>query len=145
MYIFETTAPLSSYLQTIAVDMSQFTAWIVVDSATTKLTKQTRTFHNVHKALEFATKCNDKISKMNMDEKQTFKIVVLETELPVKRLRKKKRMADELVNDEENSSDTLTDFRLNVFNLIMDPIVKLRFVQQKQLYKELSCLGPTKV
>jgi hypothetical protein len=38
-------------------------AWSLVDSATTKLKEQTRTFHNVHsKALEVVTKCNDKIS-----------------------------------------------------------------------------------
>ena len=56
--IFETKAPLSSYLQTSALDM--FTAWSLVDSATTELKEQTRTFHNVHsKALEFVTKCND--------------------------------------------------------------------------------------
>ena len=55
-------------------------------------------------------------------------------------------MADELVNDEGNSSDPLADFRVNVFNLIMDRIVQsleLRFVQHKQLYKDLSCLDPT--
>jgi hypothetical protein len=44
--------------------------------------------------------------------------------LPVKRQRKKKRMADELVNDEGNSSDPLADFGVNVFNLIMDRIVQ---------------------
>jgi len=144
MYIFETTAPLSSYLQTSALDM--FTAWSLVDSATTKLKEQTRTFHNVHsKALEFVTECNDKISQMNMDENQTLEIDALETELPVKRQRKKKRMADELVNDEGNSSDPLADFRVNVVNLIMDRIVQsleLRCVQHKQLYKDLSCLDP---
>jgi hypothetical protein len=60
-FVFEATAPLSSYLQTSSLDM--FTAWSLVDSATTKLKEQTRTFHNVHsKALEVVTKCNDKIS-----------------------------------------------------------------------------------
>jgi hypothetical protein len=58
-----------------------------------------------NKALEFVTKCNDKISQMNMDENQTLEIDALETTLPVKRQRKKKRMADELVNDERDSSD----------------------------------------
>ena len=33
-------------------------------------------------------------------------------------------MADELVNDEGNSSDPLADFGVNVFNLIMDRIVQ---------------------
>jgi hypothetical protein len=125
-----------------------FTAWSLVDSATTKLKEQTRTFHTVHsKALEFVTTCNDKISQMNMDENQTLEIDALETALPVKRQRKKKRMADELVNDEGNSSDPLADFRVNVFNLIMDRIVQsleLRFVQHKQLYKDLSSLDPAK-
>ena len=91
-----------------------FTAWSLVDSATTKLMEQTRTFHKVHsKALEFVTKCNDNISQMNMDENQTLEIDALETAFPVKRERKKKRMADELVNDEGNSSVPLVDFRVN--------------------------------
>ena len=79
---------------------------------------------------------------MNMYENQTLEIDALETALPVKRQRKKKIMADELVNDEGNSS---ADFQVNVFNLIMDCIgqsLELRFVQHKQLYKELSCLDP---
>ena len=144
LYIFDTTALLSSYLQTSGLDM--FTAWSLVDSAITKLKEQT--FHNVHsKALEIVTKCNEKISQMNMDENQTLEIDALETTLPVKRQRKKKRMADELVNDERDSSDPLADCRVNVFNLIMDRIVQsleLRFAQHKQLYKDLSSLDPTK-
>ena len=113
-YIFETTALLSSYLQTSSLDM--FTAWGLVDSATTKLKEQTRTFHNVHsKSLEFVTKCNTKISQMNMNENQTLEIDALVTSLPVIRQRKKKRMAYELVNDERNSSDPLADLRVNVF------------------------------
>ena len=68
-----------------------FTAWSLVDSATTKLKEQTRTFHNVHsKALEFVTKCNDKISQMNMDENQTLEIDALETALPFKRQEEEK-------------------------------------------------------
>ena len=114
LYIFETTALLSSYLQTSGLDM--FTAWGLVDSATTKLKEQTITLHNVHsKSLEFVTKCNTKISQMNMNENQTLEIDALVTALPVIRQRKKKRMADELVNDERNSSDPLADFRVNVF------------------------------
>jgi len=65
----------------------------------------------------------------------------------LKRQRKKKRITDEFINDEGNSSDYLTNFRVNVFNLIMDHIVQLlesRFAQQKQLSKDLSCLDPAK-
>ena len=125
-----------------------FTAWSLVDSATIKMKEQTRTFDNVHsKALEFVNKCNDQISQMNMDANQTLEIDPLETALPVKRQRNKKRMADELTDDERNSSDSLADFRVNVFSLIMDRIVQSlesRFVQHKQLYKDLSCLDPVK-
>ena len=79
MYKFETRAPLSRYLQTSGLDMP--TAY----SATTKFKEQTRTFHSVHsKALEFVTTCNDKISKINMDENQTVEIDALETALLVK-------------------------------------------------------------
>ena len=82
-----------------------------------------------------------------MDENQTLEIDALETALLVKQQRKKKRMADELVNDERNSSDPLADFRVNVFNLRMDCSVQsleLRCVQHKQLNKELSSLVPAK-
>ncbi|GBN70425.1 hypothetical protein AVEN_227428-1 [Araneus ventricosus] len=144
LYIFETTAPMSSYLQTSCLDM--FTSWNLVDSATTKLKERARTFHNVHsKALEFLTKCNEQISQMNMVENETLEIDIIETALPVKRQRKKKKMADELANDEGNSSDPVIGFRVNVFILIMDRIVQSledRFVQHKQLYKDLSCLDP---
>ncbi|GBL92030.1 hypothetical protein AVEN_102585-1 [Araneus ventricosus] len=80
-----------------------------------------------------------------MVENETLEIDIIETALPVKRQRKKKKMADELANDEGNSSDPLVDFRVNVFSLIMDRIVQSledRFVQHKQLYKDLSCLDP---
>ncbi|XP_077295474.1 zinc finger MYM-type protein 1-like [Arctopsyche grandis] len=124
LYIFETTAPLSSYLQTNCLDM--FTAWSLVDTATTKLIEQKRTFHNVHsKAFEFKQRC---LLKEEKNEKE-----------------KKKRMADEVTNDEGNSSDPLADFRITVFNLIMDRIVQSlqsRFIHHKQLYKDLSWLDP---
>ena len=64
-------------------------------------------------ALEFVTKCNDNISQMNMDENQTLEIDALETAFPAKRQRKKKIIADELVNDEGNHSVPLADFRVN--------------------------------
>ena len=76
LYIFETTAPLSSYLQTSGLDM------LTADSATTKFKEQTRTFHSDHsKALEFVTTYNDKISQINKDENQTVEIDALETAL----------------------------------------------------------------
>ena len=56
-------------------------------------------------------------------------------------------MANELTGDETNSLDSLADFRVNVFNLIMDRIVQSlesHFVQHEQLYKDLFCLDPTK-
>ena len=87
-----------------------FTEWSLVDLARAKLKEQTRTFDNIHsKALAFVNKCNNKISQMNTDENQTLEIDALETALPVKRQRKKKRMADELTDDERNSSDSLAD------------------------------------
>ena len=52
---------------------------------------------------------------------------------------------DELIDDEGSFSDHLDDYRLNVFNLIMDRILQsleLRFTQHKQLYKDLSCFDP---
>ena len=86
--------------------------------------------------MEFASNCNDQISQMNMDENQTLEIDYLERALPVKRQRKKKRMTDELTDDERNSFDSVADFWVSVFNLIMDHLVRSLescFVQHKQL------------
>ncbi|XP_064100752.1 uncharacterized protein LOC135211369 [Macrobrachium nipponense] len=143
LYIFETTAPLSKFLQTSGLDM--FIAWSLVDTATTKLNEQTRTFDDIHsKAFEFVIKCNEKISQTNLNEHITFQIDALEDALPVKR--NKIKMADELASDEGSSSDPQVDFRVSVFYLIMDRIVQSlesRFIQHKQLYKDLSCLDST--
>ena len=68
--------------------LDTFTAWSLVDSATIKLNEQTKKFHNVHsKSLEFVTKCNGKISRMNtnMNLNQTLEIDSLQTTLPAKR------------------------------------------------------------
>ena len=89
-----------------------FTAWSLVDSATTKLKKQARTFENVHsKALGFVDKCNDKIPQMSTNENHT-----LDIDASVKRQRKKKRMADELTDDERDSPDSVADFQVNVLS-----------------------------
>ena len=57
-------------------------------------------------------------------------------------------MADELTDDERNSFDSLADFQVNVFNLIMDRIfqsLESCFVQHKQLHKRFILFGPSKV
>lgn len=46
----------------------------------------------------------------------------------------KKEKADEPAEDEAYSFDSLTNLRINVFDLIMDHIVR------KQLFHDLSCL-----
>lgn len=142
LYIFETTVPLSNILQTSTLDI--FTAWNLIETATTRLKEQSRTFENIHKkTLEFVNTCNDRIFTLNNDENKIFEIDHLETALPQKRRKKKKVMADELIEDEANCFDPLTNFKINVFNLVMDRIVQSldsRFVQHKQLFHDLSCL-----
>jgi len=70
--------------------------------------ERTRTFDNVHsKALEFLNKCNENISQMNVFYNQTLETDALERALPIKRQKKKNIMADELTDDEGNSSDSL--------------------------------------
>lgn len=65
LYIFETTALLSRYLQINS--LNRFTAWCFVDSAI-KLKEQARTSDKFHcNVLEFIYKFNDKVF-MNMDE-----------------------------------------------------------------------------
>jgi hypothetical protein len=74
---------------------------------------------------------------MNMDENQTLEIDALETTLPVKRQRKKKRMADELVNDERDYYLIFADlwkqlhntFQCFIFKAILCSSFKLCWVQ----------------
>ena len=54
-----------------------------------------------------------------------MEIDAFETGMPVKTQRKKTRIAEELIGDEGNYSDSLADFRVNMFNLIMKSIVQL--------------------
>ena len=70
-----------------------------------------------------------------MDENQTLEIDVFGTALSAKMQRNKKRMADELIGDEGNSSDSFTDFQVNAFNLIMN-----RSHKNHALYNTTSCV-----
>ena len=88
----------------------------LVDSATTKLKQQTRTFDKGHSnALEFVNKCNEKLSQRNLDETQTLVINGLETTLSVKRQRKKKRMTYKFI-DRNNSNP-------NNFNILLGLVI----------------------
>ena len=100
--LFISVRYFSNHLRRSGLDM--FIARSLVDSAITKLKEQTRNVYKGHsKALEFVNKRNEKISQTNMDENQTLEIDALETTSSVKRHRKKKRITDELIDDEGNS------------------------------------------
>lgn len=53
-------------------------------------------------------------------------------------------MAEELIDDGGNSSYFQVDFLVNMFRLIIDRFVQSRFLQLKQLYKDLTCLHTTR-
>ena len=54
--------------------------------------------------------------------------------------------SDEIVTDERNTSDLLTDYEVSTCNAIMDRVIatlKSRFIRHRSLYVDMACLDPS--
>jgi len=124
--IFDITTPLSKYLQSPAIDFVQ--ALVIVDSVRKQLTKL-RTNEGAHEILQNA-------KQFAIDNELD------ETQLPEIRLRKRKRMFDEIAED-EIISNTVNNFKSKVYFLVIDKIIisiTTRFEKSKDILKDLSFL-----
>lgn len=137
VYIFNETTPLSNYLQTNGFDILK--AYNLVESTTKKLEDQRKNFNKViEKADDFISWCNKQF-----DENQAE--IEVESKLPEKRIRKKKRMPGELASDEV-INNPVKSFEVKVFNVILDKAttsLKTRFdFTNNTLYADLANLDP---
>jgi hypothetical protein len=143
--IFEVSAPLSSYLQTSGLNL--FSACKLVQKAVDDLKAGSRNFNSVHaRATKFVRDANLHISMLNNEGKLDQELDLVKMELPVKRIRKAPKRPGELANDERDTSDSLTDFRVNVYNVVLDRVIQsleTRFTAHHDLYRDMSAFDPS--
>ena len=121
LLIFKITTPLSDYLQTRNLDYAQ--AWNLVSTAQESLRNTRNQFHQtMSEAQNFA-----KVMTEVLDEKvegnpslETHNLSI-ESGLPTKRQRKRKKMPDETADDKAVFSAE-DNFRVQVFNVVIDQI-----------------------
>lgn len=134
--IFEETTPLSKYLQSTGMDL--LTAQGFVAKTEDRLITFSRDFDGVQRAAKvFVDWANDSLEVMS-DE---FEV---ESELPEKRVKKKKAMPGELARDEPLPGAE-TDFRIKVHNVILDTIkesIHRRFAASAVLCSDIACMDP---
>ena len=135
--IFEQTSPLSKYLQTRGMDI--ITAQPLVEGTEEGLRECARDFEGVKCAAEeFVKWANEKLQEEEECE------LVVQTALPERRFRKKKRMPGELAEDEQLASAD-TDFKVKVHNVIVDTVtdsIHRRFSINAKLCSDFACLRP---
>lgn len=147
--IFSSTTPLSDYLQTRNLDFSQ--AWALVAAAQKSLEKlrNESAFENIKAAANrfvffMTASINQKVDE---DPSLDTEKLIIDTELPKKRVRTAKRVHGDTGTSEDAfaSSSEEEQFRIKVYNVIVDKLngaLNSRFSNQKQLYLDLSCFDP---
>lgn len=83
--------------------------------------------------------------KLKEDPSLEMEDIYIESELPSKRIRTIKKMPVELASDATLGSSSEDRFRIKVFNVVMDKIgqsTETRFVNQRNLYLDLTCFDP---
>uniref|UniRef100_A0A8C5PR13 HAT C-terminal dimerisation domain-containing protein n=1 Tax=Leptobrachium leishanense TaxID=445787 RepID=A0A8C5PR13_9ANUR len=137
LLIFNTTTPLSLYLQTQGMDLLH--AYGMVNDAINTLKEQRQLFNRTMDAANrFVMWANDKLDKTDCN-------VHIELDFPMsQRVRRKKRLADEMAVDEPIQSPS-EKFRVEVYNVTIDKIIdslQSRFTDHGQLFADLGCLDP---
>ena len=135
--IFQHTSPLSKYLQTKGMDI--ITAQRLVKGTEEGLRECARDFEGVKCAAdEFVKWANERLQEEEECE------LVVQTALPERRVRKKRKMPGELADDEQLASAD-TDFRVKVHNVIVDTVtdsINRRFSANAKLCSDFACLDP---
>lgn len=131
--VFTLTSPLSKYLQTNAMDL--LTAHRMVTETHNKLKDFVRDFDTVKDAADnFVKWANGGFQNVDSE-------MEVQAALPPKRMKKRKTMPGESADEENTTADSLTDYRINVHNIILDAVSECmhrRFLQHGKLYADLS-------
>lgn len=144
LQIFKITTPLSDYLQTKNMDYAQ--AWRLVESAVLRLKALRNRFdETLGAAKTFVLKFTEKIE--HSSDRDILKEITIETDFRRKRQRKIKKMASEVCDDEKVLSSPEDEFRVHVFNCIVDTVIQTmenRFVKHKNLYLDIALFDSQK-
>ena len=134
--IFQVCTPVSKYLQTNGMDI--LAALKMVNKTTTMIESIRNEFEDIVKETTlFATSTNSLLDETDLEEQ-------IATELPVKRVRRKKKLPSEKADDEILESP-MNQFRVNVFNVIIDSAssaARNRFGQNENILQDIAFLDP---
>jgi len=135
--IFKIIGPTSRYLQTRGMDL--LSAWNMIDSVKLEIGKIH--FDSIlESSINFSNNMNDLLNSMNLPED-----LLVSSSLPVTRNIRKKRMYDELCED-ETPELPLDKFRVETYQTIIDQIINSlneRFTENNQLIADIQYLIPT--
>lgn len=138
LYVFEKTSPLSKYLQTSGLDI--LTAHRMVVETQEALQKNARDFDSVKRAADiFVQWATAKLQEQDEDTE-----LEVQTELPKKRIRKRKTMPGELAQDEVER-DVEMSYKTKVHHIIMDTVtesIHQYFLTHGTLFADLAYLDP---
>ena len=134
--IFQVCTPVSKYLQTNGMDI--LAALKMVNKTRTMIESIRNEFEDIVKETTlFATSTNSLLDETDLEEQIT-------TELPVKRVRRKKKFPSDKADDEILESP-MKQFRVNVFNVIIDSAssaARNRFGQNENILQDIAFLDP---
>ncbi|KAL4131099.1 hypothetical protein QTP88_008448 [Uroleucon formosanum] len=114
IHIFKIVGPTSRYLQTKGIDL--LTAWNMIESVQSKISKID--FESVYdKAYFFSKKIKKQFSNIHLPED-----IIFEDQLPTSRVCRKKRLCDELCEDQV-LTNTKEKFIVETYRVIIDQIL----------------------
>lgn len=136
LHIFEASTPVSAYLQTKGLDY--IAAWNKINDLHQKMRVLSTKFDDIYQEVEdFVTVMSEKTEDLEN--------VFVETKLPEKRKKFVKLMSGEKARDESANLDSVTRYRVETFQNIMDNMLsslERRFSQNKDLMQAFAYLDP---
>ncbi|KAL4084049.1 hypothetical protein QTP88_029365 [Uroleucon formosanum] len=134
--IFKIVGPTSRYLQTKGLDL--LTAWNMIESVKSEISKID--FESVYnEAYIFSKKINKHFSDLHLPED-----IIVEDQLPTSRVYRKKRLCDELCEDQVLTNPK-EKFRVETYRVIIDQILSSlnqRFSNNSNLIADIQYLIP---
>lgn len=134
--IFKIVGPTSRYLQTKGMDL--LSAWGMIDSIKQGI-GQLSFDCILNKSINFSNNMNDLLSSMNLPDD-----ILVSSTFPVTRKSRKKRMYDEICED-ESPELPLDKFRVDTYQTIVDQItisLNERFTDNNKLIADVQYLLP---
>jgi len=135
--IFKIVEPTSKYLQTSNLDM--LAAWEMVENSKEMIGKIKFSLV-LSNAKQFSFSMNNVLSETDISE-----TVIVQSELPQPRIRKKKKNFDENCADELTNANVLDKFRIEMFQCVVDQLISSltnRFSTNSHIIADIQYLIP---